>query len=239
MKLSRKQFWLLLQAIYISVLLLYQGLWLTSGLCTGKVVEIRKGTGDYKSMRYALIYYAVDGKVYDTEEIIDADYSDYKVGQELQMSYLPFAKGTARVKGSKADLFLIVGFYTIFLLFTAVILILPNYLLDRKCHFQIQRRRPFVRYVVEERRKKNYAIPLIERANLYAGYVERFMFPFIMCGCTALIVYLFSKSLFWLILLIVLGVFLGVFRARNWARNLRPHDPELDAVDISLNSTEE
>lgn len=239
MKLSRQRFWLLLQAIYIGCLLLYQAIWITSEPCTGTVVEITKGGGAYKSIKTALIYYVVDNKLHNTVVFVDEDFSNYKIGQRLHMSYLPFAKGTARVNGITADLMVAVGYYIFFLLFTAVILIVPNYLLDKKCSFLIYGKPPFVRYIVEERRKKGYAIPLIEKANLYAGYIERFMFPFIMCGITGLIVFLFSKSVFFLILIICMGIFLGVRRSRNWAKNLKPNDPELDAVDISLNTTEE
>jgi hypothetical protein len=235
MNLSRKRFWLLLQVIGVGMLVLYHSIWLFTDNTTGIVQEITK----YKSVKSAEVIYNVNQVPYSTIILLDDDFSNYQLGQNIKLRYLVFAKGSAKGVGTTAGDMVTITFYVFYLLFWTVILILPNNIIEKDSRFIVNRWFPFIKYIPGKPRPKAADVLLIEKANLFAGYIERFMFPFIMCGCTGLVYYLFSRTLFMPMLIGFTGIVWGILRSRSWAKKLAVNDDELDAVDISLNTLEE
>jgi hypothetical protein len=121
--------------------------------------------------------------------------------------------------------------YGVFLLVTAAIFIMPNYFIEPKSCFFIRKQFPFVHYQVIEERKASDTVTLIERANLFAGYIEKFMLPFAASLPFALVLYLVTWRVELVIACMIVGSVFGVRRARNWKKHLKPDDPELDVLD--------
>jgi len=231
MTLSRQQFWLFLQACVIILFLMYEGMWLTGKPVAGVVTDIERGSGRYKSIKFAVVQWEINGELYEDYYLMDDDFSRYSIGTRLSMKYLPFAKFTARVNGitaGKAEWGIV---YLFFLIITAAIFVLPNFVIERKSSFIVSLRRPFIKYVVNKPVQKKEVISLIERSNLVAGYIEKFMFPFMISMVIALILYLciWQSWIVWVCM--VAGIIFGVRRARKWAHQLKPHAPELYDLD--------
>lgn len=209
---------------------MYQAMWLFAKPTTGIVVGIDQGTRSSPT-KYALVEYEAGNYLFADYYLVDEDFSRYYPGQKLNMHYLPFARATARVDGITAGSMIWVIVYGIFLLLTAAIFIMPNYLIEPKSCFIISKKFPFVRYLIVERRKREATLTLIEKANLFAGYIEKFMLPFAGSLPIALILYLITWSVELVILTIITGSVLGIRRARKWKKQLHPDDPELDVLD--------
>jgi hypothetical protein len=227
MKLSRQKFWLFLQAVVMVIVLCYQALWLTAKPAKGVVVAMYA----YKGGKSIEVQYVIEGKTHTSMFMYDEDFSNFHTGRQLDMEYLPFARGSVRIKGLTAETIVWLGGYILFLIVSALVFIMPNYVIEKKSSFIISKRRPFIRYVVEERRKRTETISLIEKANLFAGYIEKFMFPFAISGFVALILYLVTWSVAVVIACFIAGTIWGVIRARRWRAQLKPDDPELDVLD--------
>lgn len=239
MKLTRKQFWLFLQACIVVLVLLYEAMWLMAIPTTGTVVGIDYGTGRYKAVKHALIEYEANGAYFSDYFLVDEDFSNYHTGQRLKMSYLPFAKASARVDGITAGTVLLFICYVIFFVMSAAIFIMPNYILGRYSIFIIYKHPPFVKYIAGPKRKQIETLTLIEKANLFAGYIEKFMLPFAASLVVSLFVYLITWMVELVILCIVAGSIWGIIRARKWRKHLHPDDPELDVLDKQPGWTDE
>jgi len=230
MKLSRQQFWLFIQACVITIALLYQTMWLFAKPTTGTVVGIDFGTRGSPT-KYALVEYEAGDYLFSDFFLVDEDFSRYHTGQKLNMHYLPFAKASARVDGITAGSVIWLMVYGIFMLLTAAIFIMPNYLIEPKSCFLISKQFPFIRYLIIEKRKRGATLNLIKKSNLFAGYIEKFMLPFAASLPIALIMYLITWRGEWVIISILVGSVFGVLRARKWKKQLKPDDPQLGVLD--------
>jgi len=159
MKLSRQQFWLLLQGIILFCFLAYEAVWLTAKPVTGTVVGIHhERVGKRGAVKSIEIMYVADDRIFTKYVLWDEDVNHFKSGERLPMHYLPFARSLARIDGISGGTIIKLFIYGILLLVSAGIFLMPNFMLAKQSSFIITSRPPFIRYVVEKSRTWNETI---------------------------------------------------------------------------------
>lgn len=231
MRLTRQKTWLALQGLVLLIAGLYQLMWLGFGVnTTGQVVEFYRGTREFPANFIVVEYYAAE-KPHFVTFIHDEDFDANFIGQEIKLSYLSFARDSARLPRFTTGDRIVLVFYGIFLFVTALIFLMPNYLIGRQSQFIITARPPFIRYLSGKAVSRGETVRRIINANLVAGYIEKFMMPFVGSAVIALFIYISTFEPALVIASFAVGTVLGVIRAYQWKKELKPNDEELTTLD--------
>lgn len=230
MKLSRQKFWILLQVFVILIISFYGLLWFTAVKTDGYVLGFSEGTKDFPVTIMHVEYYAKEIRHVATF-LYDKDFYAYRTGQTIELSYLPFARGSARLPNFNAGDMLFILIYIIWLFISSLIFLMPNYFIGKKSTFQISWKFPFVKYYSGKATTYSETVKLIVNANFVAGLIEKFMFPFVGSGVIALILYVSTWNSILVVLSLSIGSILGILRALKWKKSLRPGDDELEVID--------
>ncbi len=145
MQLSSKRFWILLQLLIITLVLLYQAMWLSAETSRAKVegFSAPEPRRDPNKLRVVYVSYQVNYSNYEADYyVINPEW----FGQEyLNIKYLPFAPGWSRPAGSFAAWYHIKRLLYIQLFIASLILLFPNALVPKGSSFILQRKLPLIR----------------------------------------------------------------------------------------------
>ncbi|HEX6916276.1 MAG TPA: hypothetical protein VF145_13595 [Chitinophagaceae bacterium] len=236
MKLSRRNFWIVLHLSVLLLFLAWQLLWLVAGVKTEAVVTGFSEPSKDLPVVFMFVEYNSGSFIHQTSFIYDQDVHGYRTGEVIEISYLSFAAGSSRLPGFTAGDAVAAMSYALVLFVTGLIFLIPNYLVGKYSYFVISGSFPFVKHHNEKPITHWETVNRIVRANLVAGYVEKFMFPFVVSAVAALLLYLFTWSVTVVVLSFICGIVSGIIRAVRWKQSLQPGDDELEVLDVLHNS---
>jgi len=184
------------------------------------------------------VEYTAGDFIHQTTFFYEKEFHTYYTGQTIDLSYLSFARGSARLPVFTAGDALGLIVYLLLAFVTALIFVMPNYLIGKQSWFSVDQHFPFIHYHSGKLPTHADTVSLITKANLFAGYIEKFMLPFTGAAVMALVLYLITWSVTVVILCFITGSVLGVLRAIKWKKSLEPGDDELEVIDTLPHSSD-
>lgn len=145
-ELSKNQFYLLLQSMFIVMVLLYQLIWFVYGknmmadcIVSGRLNELQNsGTLLYK--------FSVADKVYDDYDLRN----EVKIiNDQIEIVYLSFYPSFSRVNTFKNNWLGYIITYGLFCTFTSFLLLIPNDTMPAHTYFYFTKKKPWINLIVK------------------------------------------------------------------------------------------
>jgi hypothetical protein len=143
-ELSRYQFYLLLQSIFISIVLLYQLIWFFAGNTTIADCIVYGRKNELKNSGTIAYRFITNNKLY---EDYDTRNEAVILNDQIEIVYLSFLPSFSRINSFKNNWLGYIIAYGLFCTFTSLLFFIPNDTMPAGTYFYFTKKKPWVNMI--------------------------------------------------------------------------------------------